>query len=274
MGRPLSIAGDSAVSKDNAETHPKEELQARLSGIETRWTTLFQAHASKSGPRMEAQKRLMLRYYGAVYRYLLGTLHDPDTAEELTQEFAVRFLRGDFRNADPGKGRFRDFLKAALRHLAHDHWRKEDKKPQALDPDKVQQVSLDPLAEGSFDQQFLDKWREELLSRTWEGLRAVEARTGQPYLTVLQRKSQEPQVRSAQLAEELSHRLNKPFSEVGVRQILHRARDLFADLLVDEVAGSLGSTEPDEVEEELIDLDLLSYCQKALDRRKERTKRS
>ena len=42
---------------------------------------------------------------------------------QLAQEFALRFLRGDFRNADPGKGRFRDFLKRAVYHLMIDHHR-------------------------------------------------------------------------------------------------------------------------------------------------------
>jgi RNA polymerase sigma-70 factor (ECF subfamily) len=247
-------------------------LHIRLSGIETRWTMLFQAHESKIDARMAAQKQLLLRYYGAVYRYLLGITRDPEAAEELTQDFAVRFLRGDFHRADPGHGRFRDFLKAALRHLAHDHWRKQDKAPQALDGDRAQLASAGPAADVSFDRQFLEKWREELLCCTWEGLRAVEASTGQPYLSVLERKTQDPQVRSGQLAEELTSRLKKPFSEGGVRQILHPARALFADLLVEEIAQSLGTDEPKKLEDELIDLDLLSYCQSALERRKAKRK--
>src|SRR3712207_7176976 len=46
-------------------------------------------------------------------------------AEELLQEFAVRFLRGDFRRADPQRGRFRDYVKTALIHLVIDHQRAE-----------------------------------------------------------------------------------------------------------------------------------------------------
>jgi hypothetical protein len=47
-------------------------------------------------------------YHRAVHRYLLGALRDEDAAEELFQEFALRFVRGDFRWADRGRGRFRD----------------------------------------------------------------------------------------------------------------------------------------------------------------------
>jgi hypothetical protein len=32
-------------------------------------------------------------------------VRDPDTAAELFQEFACRFLHGDLHGADPGRGR-------------------------------------------------------------------------------------------------------------------------------------------------------------------------
>jgi hypothetical protein len=57
-----------------------------------------------------------------------------------------------------------------------------------------------------------------------------------------------------------------------VRQLIHRGRELFGDLLVGEVARSLqvAPAEPagaDRVEEELIELGLLfSYCKAALER--------
>ena len=69
-------------------------------------------------------------------------------------------------------------------------------------------------------------------------------------------------------AAQLSAQSGKPWTAVGVRQLLHRARNLFADVLVEEVARSLESSGQDELEQELVDLDLLSYCQAALERRK------
>jgi RNA polymerase sigma-70 factor (ECF subfamily) len=261
------------MSKDKAVTPSPEDLQARLSSIESHWTLLFKAHNNNTDLRMEAQKQLLLRYYGAVYRYLLGIVRDPQVAEDLTQDFAVRFLRGEFHRADPGRGRFRDFLKAALRNLAHDYWRKQGKAPQSMDEARAGPPATDSTADNSFDRQFLEKWREELLSRTWEGLAAVEAGTGHPYLTVLQRRTQEPDVRSAQIAEQLSSQLNKPFTEVAVRQLLHRAREMFADLLVEEVVQSIETRDLEKLEQELVDLDLLEYCQSALKRRKTKESR-
>jgi RNA polymerase sigma-70 factor (ECF subfamily) len=240
------------------------DLNQRLSSIKTSWTTLFQAHGAEVNARNAAQRQLLLRYYGAVYRYLLGTLHDPAAAEELTHDFAVHFLRGDFKRADPQRGRFRDFLKTALRHLAHDYWRKQKKAPAPLPSESSAPVGAAAAEIDALDRQFLDSWREELFAHTWDALAEVERHSGQPYHTVLRSKTEQPKVRAAQVAARLSAERGKPFTEEGVRQVLHRARKKFAELLVAEVARSLQGSEADELEQELIALDLLGYCRAAL----------
>ena len=53
----------------------------------------------------EAQKLLMEYYFGAVYRYLRVSVRDPEAAADLAQDFALRFVRGDFKKADPSRGR-------------------------------------------------------------------------------------------------------------------------------------------------------------------------
>jgi RNA polymerase sigma-70 factor (ECF subfamily) len=243
------------------------DLHHRLSSIKTHWTALFQAHQQSGDVKTAAQQQLLLRYYGAVYRYLLGIVHDPMVAEELTQDFAVRFLRDDFHRADPGRGRFRDFLKTALRHLVQDHWRKQKKCASPLPSDSTGGLADPGGAEVDLDQPFLAKWREELLAKAWDALEQAQAKTGQPFFTALRSKTEQPQVRSAQLATSLSAHLGKPYTENAVRQLLHRARNLFADLLVEEVGRSLATSDPATLELELIELDLLPYCQAALARR-------
>jgi RNA polymerase sigma factor (sigma-70 family) len=245
-----------------------DDLNARLASISTQWTKLFRAHQDQGDAASAAQGELLMRYYGAVYRYLLGILRDPAAAEELTQEFAVRFLRGDFKTADPERGRFRDFVKTALRHLAQEHWRKRQKAPAPLPSDSSEPAGTAPAEADNLDQQFLDRWREELMAHAWDALAEAERRSGQPYHTVLRSKADQPQVRSAQLAARLGAERGKPFTEQGVRQVLHRARKKFAELLVEEVARSLQTKEPQKLELELIELDLLGYCQAALSERR------
>src|SRR5262249_19829283 len=178
------------------------ENAARLSRIKTRGSMLFRAHQGQGSAAQQAQRELLLRYYGAVYRYLLGVLRDPAAAEERTQDFAVRFLDGAFRGADPQRGRFRDYLKAALRNLAHKHWeaqnRDKERGPRPV-PEEAEAAAPagDPAEE---DGAFVLAWREELLARTWEALRRVEEETGTPCHTLLRVKTEQPHLHSAQLA--------------------------------------------------------------------------
>ena len=86
----------------------RESPDERLSRISTMWSLVFQAHAGKVDAAASAQNVLMQRYGGAIHRYLLGALRDADAAADLAQEFALRFVRGDFRRANPERGRFRD----------------------------------------------------------------------------------------------------------------------------------------------------------------------
>src|SRR5262245_50273843 len=112
----------------------RQSIQTRIDEISTRWTMLFQAHTPGDAAQA-ARQALVQRYRGAVYRYRLGAVRDEGVAKELAQEFAVRFLHGDFRRADPERGRFRDYLKTALIHLVNDHKKDRRQQPGPLPPD-------------------------------------------------------------------------------------------------------------------------------------------
>jgi hypothetical protein len=75
------------------------------------------------------------------------------------------------------------------------------------------------------------------------------------------------------MAEQLSARLGTLMRPDQVRKALQRSHAKFAELLVDEVANSLGNATPDELAEEVRELDLLKYCQSALDRRHRQAER-
>ena len=62
-------------------------------------------------------------------------------------------------------------------------------------------------------------------------------------------------------------RLGRPLTAAGGRQMLHRARERFADRLIEEVAHSLGDPTPERLAEELIDLGLYEHCRPAWQRR-------
>lgn len=245
----------------------EEAIQSRLSRISTSWELIQRAHLALGDAATIARARLMERYHGAAYRYLLATLGDADAADEVFQEFALRLARGDFRNADPGRGRFRQFVKTALINLVRDYQRKRRRVGRSLEA-----IHLEPLASDASheiedeDERLVQSWRAELLSRAWVALQTVEARTGRPYYRVLRMKSENPTLSSPELAERLSVELQKkpPWNDVALRKLLQRAREEFARLLVEEVAQGLEGPSPEELETELLELGLHAYCRPAL----------
>jgi RNA polymerase sigma-70 factor (ECF subfamily) len=243
----------------------RESFRQRLSAISTQWTALLKAHGGSTETVSEAQRRLMERYHGAVFRYFLGAVRDPDAAGELTQEFALRFVRGDFRHADRERGRFRDYLKTALVHMATDHFRKKVAAPRQLGIDAPGQCA--PAAPSLDDEMdFLQSWRDELLDRTWRAL----AEANPMYHAALLYRVENPDTSSAQAAAELSAQLQKPLNAAAVRKAVQRAHEKFSDLLLDEIGESIGTQEPAALREELVALDLLKYCRTALERREKK----
>jgi RNA polymerase sigma-70 factor (ECF subfamily) len=244
------------------ERAPRDQ---KLSSITTLWTVVCQAHGGSPEGTAAARRDLMERYGAAVHRYLLGALRDADAAEELAQEFALRFLRGDLRGADSRRGRFRDFVKGVLFHLVADHYRRQKGRPQPMPGQAFDATVPDPEA-ADRDRRFQESWRDELMSRAWNTLENIQRRTGQPVHTVLRFRAEHLDLRSPQMAERLSAELGKPVTAAWVRQTLHRAREKFADLLLQEVAQTLNVLTVEELQDELSDLGLLAYCEPALKR--------
>src|SRR5262245_7290227 len=158
----------------------------RLSRISTVWTELRQAHGGPDGAAAEARRHLLERYGSAVRRYLLAAVRDPVAADDLAQEFVLALIRGDFHAADPGRGRFRDYLKSALSHLVS-RWRRGQAR-QANAP------------VGDADRRFDEVWTAELVGRTWAALKAAQP----AFHAVLHFRARHPDLPSQQAAARLS----------------------------------------------------------------------
>jgi RNA polymerase sigma-70 factor (ECF subfamily) len=239
-----------------------DNSELNLHSTSTLWGLVHEANCGTEDTARRAREEVLRRYSGAVYRYLLGALHDPHAADDLSQEFSLRFIRGDFRHASPEKGRFRDLIKTSLFHLIVDYQRRRKRIPQALPAEELGPAEEPPETYHS-DEQFLESWRQQLLSQAWASLGSASP----VYYKVLRARAENPALSSVQLAGQLDSAHGKPVTADWVRQTLRRARDQFADLLLDELAASMDSPSRERLEEELITLRLLPYCQQALKRR-------
>jgi DNA-directed RNA polymerase specialized sigma24 family protein len=74
-----------------------------------------------------------------------------------------------------GKDRFRDYMKRSLSNLISDYFRRQQKRPEALD----ERQAGGPAARE--DQRYLQIWKEQLLSEAWQALEQAS----QPLYSVL-----------------------------------------------------------------------------------------
>lgn len=235
-----------------------QDLEQRLSRISTMWTMMRQKPPDGAAAQPGAWNLLIERYLRAAYRYLAGALRDPELAEELCQEFALRFLRGDYGRASPERGRFRDYIRTSLIHLVTDHHRRRQAAPAPL-PEQVAAPTL-----GNSLDDFDSSWKEELLDRTWRALAAANP----AYHAVLAAHAEQPDLPSPEMALLLQERLGRDANADWVRKTKQRAHEKFATLLLEEVSSSLEGASDAELEQELKALDLLRYCRTALQRRR------
>lgn len=244
----------------------EEQFNKRLNQISTVWSLVHRAHSGPSDDRVEAQAALMERYQRAIYRYLVHAVgNQADEADEILQEFALRLVRGDFRSASPDRGRFRDLVRTALINLVINNHKQRVRRRKVVSSGLGPEDQIpDPM---ELDRDFVEHWRQAVFDRTWLALAAQRPTNGPPFFATLRIRCEHPEASARELAGLLTKRVkpDKPYTEVNFRKALQRARERFSELLVEEVAHSMGSSDRDLLEEELGDLGLLPYCRKALD---------
>ncbi len=239
----------------------------RLNEIPTNWIEISEAHGQGPDARA-AQDRLLRRYGPAILRYLIALTHNSETASDLFQVFARKFIEGKLRNADPARGKFRSYLKTTLVRLVSEH-RDSLRRNSPLCLEGIPEVADD---HSTFipecDRQFLDIWRNELLRAGFDELQEIERGGGPKYYTALDIKLHDPEASATELAKAYSSASGDTLNEVAYRRLLHLARKEFADRLLKIVQDTLTHPSLDELESELIEVGLHHYCRPAIERRR------
>src|SRR5512136_1915939 len=91
--------------------------------LTTHWSVVLAAR-DKSSPESAAALELLCRaYWYPLYAFVRRQGHSPSDAQDLTQEFFARLLAKEYlRAADREKGRFRTFLRVALKRFLANEW--------------------------------------------------------------------------------------------------------------------------------------------------------
>lgn len=220
-----------------------------LAEISTRWSSL--------GDPVQ----FVMRYSPAIRAYLLELIRQPQDAEDVAQEFLLRFVERGLPRATPDRGRFRDYLKVAVRNSALTYYRR--KRPAEVGLDQV--AELPDHRESEADARWLTDWRQCLLDMVWRRLDSHQRRNpGNLAHLVLRTWLDHPDLESPELAGRVQTLSGQPLSPVAFRKQLSRARRLFAEFLLEAVTQTL-SGPAELVEEELAELGLLELLRQYMD---------
>ena len=236
-----------------SDTPSSSEPRSRLDDISTRWSVV--------GDPL----KFVMRYGPAIQRYLSALVENPHDADDVCQDFFANALRRGFTSPTAGSGRFRKYLKAAIRNAAFDFYRKKQAaaRMQSRYAEQLAEQE-DDLATSPSDDDWTNSWRNCLLEFAWSRLRQESDSTAAPYYLVLKTATEFSHEKSPDQAERVSATLGRPLRADAFRKQLSRARRMFAEYLVDEVAKTLVDKSQPNVEEELRDLGLFEFVRDSL----------
>jgi len=225
---------------------------------QTIWSTVL-ASPGQSPARRAALNQLCTRYWRPVYHYIRASEgRTVDDAKDLTQEFFRHILEYDLlARYQPAKGRFRTYLKGALKHfLAEVHRgalaikRGGGKPPLSLDAEDLgddRALAAPSIPEEVFDRQ----WASEVLSQSLTLLFQRLADEGKTqHLEAYRRYELSPRTDAPPTYEAVAQAMN--ISVYQVKNFLNYVRQRLQQVIAERIRDSVSSEE--ELRQELDDL--------------------
>jgi RNA polymerase sigma factor (sigma-70 family) len=223
--------------------------------LTTHWSVVLAAQ-DKSSPESAAALEVLCRaYWYPLYAFVRQQGHSPDDAQDLTQEFFARLLAKEYlQAADREKGRFRTFLRVALRRFLANEWDRARRlkrggghTPLPLDTmaaeQRYQAERDDALAP---DRLYERRWAWTLLEQALARLRADYSAAGKA-AEFDRLKETLTADRGSIPYPDLAAALG--LSEGAARVAVHRLRKRFREVFRATVAETVST--PEEVEDEL-----------------------
>ena len=221
----------------------------------THWSVVLHAGRVESPQAGEALERLCRTYWYPLYAYVRRKGYGPNDAQDLTQEFFARLLRGNFLNTvEQRKGRFRSFLVASLEHFLVKEWVRINRQKRgggqtilSLDEEGAEnRYALEPADKLSAQKLYERRWAMTLLDQAMKRLGEECRQNGKTELfekvkNLLSGDAQDECYR--ELAAGLA------MSDGAFRVAVHRLRQRYGILLREEIALTVATQE--EVDEEV-----------------------
>ena len=229
--------------------------------VTTRWSLIVSGAGSKSKEQetSAALAELCRTYWRPIFAFICRRGYSTQDAEDLTQDFFVMILEGDWlQNADPNRGRFRSLLLKSLKNflndaadkiqarkrgghvsfISWDDWMTEVPSQFSMSTERLNSLPAERL--------FDVRWAATVVERALRRLREECERKGRwqvfdvlsAYLT-----ADRDDVSSASLTTKLG------VSQGAVKKLLYHMRQRYRWLLRDEVAQTVEHSA--DIEDEL-----------------------
>lgn len=198
------------------------------------------------------------RYGAAIHGYLQALLKNQHDVDDVFQDFMLHFLAKGLLRPRQERGRFRDYLKKAVRNEALNFLQRKRGSKGAV-VEALHLPSSDP-SQLTGEQVWVQNWRKALLALVWRAMKSHQERQpGSLCYTILCLMADHPQEDSQQLAARAAASAGHPLRADAFRKQLSRSRRLFARFLWKEVAETLDHPTPELIEDELNALGLMKY---------------
>jgi RNA polymerase sigma-70 factor (ECF subfamily) len=241
------------MARDDSDSHTADRPQPLF--VTTHWSVVLAAGHGDTTRADDALAHLCQTYWYPLYAYARRCGCSPPDAQDLTQEFFARLLKGNWlADADRQRGRFRSFLLSAMKHFMANEWNKAQAQKRgggqpllSLNDDSAEhRYRLEPVEKATPESLFERGWALTLLEGVLTRLEAEYRQEGKhawmeairPALT-----TDRGAIDYAAMAQRLS------VTETAARVAVHRLRQRYRQLIRAEVASTVAS--PEEVEAEM-----------------------
>ena len=228
----------------------------------TRWTLLQKLRDGSEDDARVALESLCRAYWTPLYavaRYERMTEHD---AQDAVQGFFVSLLRREtFAKADASQGKLRNLLLKAFSNYCHNEWSKEQRQKRGEGAEHVplhdivraeERLSKDLLGPGlSAEKIYAREWARAVLHRSLSALREQYQARGQEQRFLL--------LQGPLMQEDDATRLDAlaagaDMAPGALRVALHRMRGQYREHIERELAVTLDTNDPAEIQAEIGDL--------------------
>ncbi len=210
------------------------------------------------------RERQIKRYQVASMAYLGAYLRDSNAVSEVWEAVVEKWLSGALNGYDESRS-FRTYLKTVLRNSVYVYWANQAKSREnatlQLDSNFDPAGPQETTASNAFDREL----GQNLIRRAVESLRADDTlyfEALKPLMNAVASDQKKPT--SSEVAESLSKLRGSTISADNARQITKRAREVLARKIIEQVGQLIATDDLGEIEQSLIDLNLLPYCERSL----------